>query len=138
MKKRNLIFSFLCMLTVMITACSSDDLTIDEMTLSKSEQKAIVKFISTNLMIQKGDPVSITSVKLEKINNNYYLLCQHDNNVTAALLRVENKSILKYGNISCTSELQSNNIGSCIPHENGKYCISLSSGNCTKTVTSNY
>lgn len=116
-------------------SCSSDDLVIEDMALSKAEQNAIVNLISNNLMIEKGVPVSITAVKLRKINNNYYLSSYHGNSVTTTLLRVENGSTLKYGEISCTSEITKSSEEGCIPDKNGKRCTPSKKGNCTKIVT---
>lgn len=136
MKKRNLIFSMLCLLTLLITSCSSDDLTIEQKTLSKSEQDAIVKLVSTNLSIAKNAQVSIESVKLKKIEDSYYLLSYHGDEITTTLLRIENETILKYAGISCTSK-NSAKVEGCLPDTIEKRCIQFSSDlSCTKTVTS--
>jgi hypothetical protein len=109
---------------------------IEELTLNKADHDAIVDLISENLTIEKGAHVSISSTKLKKIEDSYYLVSYHENSVTTTLLKVENKSTLKYNKISCTSELSSNKEVGCIPHKDGNKCIASTKGDCTKTVTS--
>ncbi len=99
MKKNQLTLVLLCILTMFITSCSSDDLTIEEMTLSKSEQDAIVKLVKTNVSITKNAQITIDSVKLKKIEDTYYLSSYHGDEITTTLLKVENETQLKYAGI---------------------------------------
>ncbi|EDP95458.1 hypothetical protein U8527_17355 [Kordia algicida OT-1] len=137
MKKKNFILSILCVFTVFVISCSSDDLTIEQKTLSKSEQDAIVKLVSTNLSISKDANVSIDSVKLMKINDGYYLRLYHDGEITTTLLKVEKETMLKYAGISCTTTYCATDDG-CIPDKDGKKCTKCGafSSDCKKTVTS--
>ncbi|MEM6720117.1 MAG: hypothetical protein AAF611_12405 [Bacteroidota bacterium] len=136
MKKRSFIYSLFCAFAVCITACSSDDLTIEEMTLSKSEQKAIQKLVTTNLSITQKKQVTIEEVKLKKIDDTYYLSMKHGDQVTTTLLKVENGTTLTYAGISCTSKSCSTTDG-CIPAKDKKKCTKCPwSTDCTKTVTS--
>jgi len=138
MKKRSFIFSLLCVFAVFITACSSDDLTIEEMTLSKSEQQTIEKLVVTNLSITQKKQITIHDTKLKKIDDTYYLAMYHGDEITTTLLRVENGALLKYAGISCTSKSCATNDG-CIPHSNGKKCTKCKlSRDCTKTVTTDH
>ncbi|MGH1383870.1 hypothetical protein [Kordia sp.] len=136
MKKNQLTLVLLCILTMFITSCSSDDLTIEEMTLSKSEQDAIVKLVKTNVSITKNAQITIDSVKLKKIEDTYYLSSYHGDEITTTLLKVENETQLKYAGISCTSKSCATSDG-CVPHKDGKKCTKCPwSADCTKTVTS--
>ncbi|WP_298519915.1 hypothetical protein [uncultured Kordia sp.] len=136
MKKNQIILSLLCVLTIFMTACSSDDLTIEEMTLSKSEQDAIVKLVKTNVSIAKNIQITIDSVKLKKIDDAYYLSSYHGDEITTTLLKVENGIDLKYAGISCTSKSCATSDG-CVPHKDGKKCTKCPwSADCTKIVTS--
>ncbi|MCH2195424.1 hypothetical protein [Kordia sp.] len=119
-----------------MTACSSDDFTIEEMTLSKSEQDAIVKIVQTNVSIAKNAQITIDSVKLKKIDDTHYLSSYHGDEITTTSLKVENGVDLKYAGISCTSKSCYTSDG-CIPHKDEKKCTKCTwSADCTKTVTS--
>ncbi|WP_298427019.1 hypothetical protein [uncultured Kordia sp.] len=134
MKKR--IFALVLTCALLTISCSSDDLTIEEMTLSKAEQYAIVKLVSTNLSVGKSAPVVISSVKLKKIEDSYYLSSYHGDKITTTLLKIEGDTTLKYAGISCTSKACSTTDG-CVPDKDGKKCAKCPwAGDCTKTVTS--
>ncbi|WP_046757445.1 hypothetical protein [Kordia jejudonensis] len=133
---KKIIGAVLCMCLLLIS-CASDDLTIEEMSLSKAEQDAIVKLVTTNLSITEKTQVTINEVKLVKINESYYLRSYHGDKITTTLLRVENRTTLKYAGISCTTTYCSTDTG-CIPDKDGKKCTKCGafSSDCTKTVTS--
>ena len=131
------ILTLLFINALLITSCSSDDLTIEDMTLSNAEKNAIVKLVETNLSITQKKQVTITSTKLNKTDDMYYLSMYHGDGVTNTLLKVENGNTLKYGKVSCTSDSCAHS-GGCLPDPRGDRCTPCTRGtkDCSKTVTS--
>ena len=133
MKKR--IFTLLFTSALLFASCSSDDLTLEEMVLAKSEQDAIVKLVADDLMIIKSAAVTISDVKLKKNGETYYLSLRHGDGITNVLLRVENKNMLRYGGLKCVSQACSGDEEGCMPDKAGKMkCTPCAAGDCTKIV----
>lgn len=116
-------------------SCTSDDLTIEEKTLAKSEQDAIVQLVSDNLLVTKRTNVSISEVKLKKSNDMYYLSLRFENIIANVLLK-ESDNMLRYGGLQCISEACSDDEEGCIPDKDRKLkCTPCDKGDCTKIVS---
>ncbi len=131
-------FIKLVLFTLFICACSQEELSLDEYSLDKKEEKAIVKLLETNLTAATKSSIKIESTELKKIGDSYYLVSKHSNKTTTTLLKIENKNQLRYAGVSCTSSNCASSSTGCIPKPDGKACTKCDkfSGDCVKTVTS--